>query len=181
MTLVMKGCILGLTSAAFSRGCILDARLPWQILPHKSTSLTKKILTLSSYFFSCMISAQQVSVTVGVELSRGAALVAKSCGSAAGGDGADVGVALGLPPFSLLVPQLSPVMSSQALPVGTAQGRGRSCCSLVTEAGSVLAMSRPLTCPPRCHPQRQGFTSAEPSLGMGLFAGSCQALQGRRH
>lgn len=44
------------------------------------------------------------------KLPRGAALVAKSCGSAAGGDDTDVNVALGLPLFSLPEPQLSPVM-----------------------------------------------------------------------
>lgn len=41
ITLVMKGCVLGMTSAAFSPGCVLDARLSWQILPHKS-ALTKR-------------------------------------------------------------------------------------------------------------------------------------------
>lgn len=59
-----------------------------------------------------MISAQHIDVTIGIKLSRRAALVAKNCGSAAFGDDADVGVDLGLPLFSLLEPQLFPVVPS---------------------------------------------------------------------
>lgn len=49
------------------------------------------------------------------KLPRGAALAAKSCGSAAGGDDTDVNVAMGLPPFSLPEPQVPSVMALPAV------------------------------------------------------------------
>lgn len=76
---------------------------------------------------------------------------------------------------------------SQLLPVGTAQGRGRSCCSLATEAGSVLVWSQPLSYPPRCHPHR-GSSSLQQShpWGQGCLPGSAKphkaaSARGRSH
>lgn len=76
---------------------------------------------------------------------------------------------------------------SQLLPAGTAEGRGRSCCSLVTEAGSVLLMSQPLTCSHRCHPHR-GSSSLQQSCpwGQGCLLGAAKphrvaSTRGRRH
>lgn len=146
-TLVVKGHILGVTSAAFSPGFILDARLPSQ-----KCFFNKKVL---SYFFLCMMSAQHISVTIGIKLSRGAALVAKSCGSAAFGDDAMLVWPWDSHCSPFLSPNCSLSWSSQPLPAGTGQGRGRSCCSLVTEAGSVLLMSQPLTYPHRGHSSLQ--------------------------
>lgn len=85
-------------------------------------------------------------------------------------------------------PQLSPLMVLLAVTSwdSTRQGQ-RSCCSLVTEAGSVLLMSQPLTCSYRCHPHR-GSSSLQQSRpwGQGCLLGAAKPRRaastwGRRH